>query len=66
MAMGTIKFPDTDGSLYGLNPLQCLVTDAEHLAGGWAHRTGKRPEGIWVGHQQHWSQAHPHMACSHH
>lgn len=42
MAMGTKKFPDTDGSLYGLNPVQYLVTDAEHLAGGWAHRTGKR------------------------
>lgn len=42
MAMGTIKFPDTDSSLYGLNPLQYLVTDAELLAGGWTHRTGKR------------------------
>jgi len=37
---------------------RCQPWPAKHLAGGWAHQAGKRPDGFWVMHQWYWPQGY--------
>lgn len=64
VAVGAVKFPGIDGSLFGLTqPLilghRCQLLAAEHLTGGGAQSCGDRPKWTWVVHWQRQPQGCP-------